>query len=336
MVTLKSVLVAVLAATVSSCVTSPGNPSPAIPKGHNFFYRVPLREEVNLIQAFDDGTTTYLQFEEMPAAGVKIRRLPENADIPYTVEGHYLKVAGVYDALRISVAGHSSSVINEAPASTPAALTLTADRPKSSEPTEVNPMSAVVTSKVGLAGSVPSPEGASVAEARRVDAPPVGVPETLQTMHANLKVAAIKQEVATLEDRVRALAAELDEAHQRGGGASLFLREVGGATRAVLTFEDESSEVQVDERLLDALANAAGAANRIYLHGHTDAYVASQRGAELAIRRAVEVRKALVSRSVEPGRIRLFYRGAGNFLANNSTPEGKALNRRVEIEMRKW
>ena len=62
----------------------------------------------------------------------------------------------------------------------------------------------------------------------------------------------------------------------------------------------------------------------------------STTGTELAIRRAVEVRRLLISLNVDPERIRLFYRGAGNFVANNSTPEGKAMNRRVEIELRKW
>jgi outer membrane protein OmpA-like peptidoglycan-associated protein len=172
--------------------------------------------------------------------------------------------------------------------------------------------------------------------ARRIEAAQVGVPESLQTMHPSLRVAALKQEIATLEERVRALTAQLEEAHRTGAAANLFLRPVGGAPRVVMTFEDNSFETRVDENLLDVLGEAARAANRIYLHGHTDAYVASQIGTELAIRRAVEVRKLLLSRDVEPERIRLFYRGAGNFVANNSTPEGKALNRRVEIELRKW
>ena len=94
-------------------------------------------------------------------------------------------------------------------------------------------------------------------------------------------------------------------------------------------------EVQVDEAILESLSQAARAANRIYLHGHTDAYVASEAGTELAIQRAVEVRRLLISLKAEPKRIRMFYRGAGDFVANNSTPEGKALNRRVEIELRK-
>jgi len=92
----------------------------------------------------------------------------------------------------------------------------------------------------------------------------------------------------------------------------------------------------MDDRLLRVMCVAVRSANRIFLHGHTDAFVASEAGTELAIRRAVEVRRLLISLNVEPARIRLFYRGAGNFVANNSTPEGKALNRRVEIELRKW
>jgi outer membrane protein OmpA-like peptidoglycan-associated protein len=173
-------------------------------------------------------------------------------------------------------------------------------------------------------------------EARRSRAVAVGVPESIQTMHANLRVAGLKQEISTLEEKVRRLSAELAEAQRVGRGMSLYMRDVGSSPRVVLKFGDNSFETQVEDNLLDPLGTAARAANRIYLHGHTDAYVASETGTELAIRRAVEVRRLLISLNVEPERIRLFYRGAGNFVANNGTPEGKALNRRVEIELRKW
>jgi hypothetical protein len=156
-------------------------------------------------------------------------------------------------------------------------------------------------------------------------------------MHANLRVAALKQEISMLEENVRRLSAELEAAHaQEGFGESLYLRSMGGLPRVVMKFEDNSFEARVDDRLLGVMGGAARSANRIYLHGHTDAFVASETGTELAIRRAVEVRRLLISLNVDPERIRLFYRGAGNFVANNSTPEGKAMNRRVEIELRKW
>ena len=198
-------------------------------------------------------------------------------------------------------------------------------------------MSAVIMSpSMHLPEGSPVSVGTKGVEVHRVRAIAVGVPESLQTMHANLRVAMLKREISTLEERVRDLSVAIEEAHRTGGGASVLVRSIAGSPRVVLQFADNRFEVQVDEDLLAALGDAARAANRIYLHGHTDAYVASESGTELAIRRAVEVRKLLISLHVAPERIRLFYRGAGNFIANNSTPEGKALNRRVEIELRKW
>jgi flagellar motor protein MotB len=144
------------------------------------------------------------------------------------------------------------------------------------------------------------------AEGRRIQVVPVGVPEQLQTMHANQRVAALKQEITTLEEKVRLLSMELEEAERAGREMSLYLRNVGAPPRIVLKFADKSYEAHVDDTLLDPLGNAARAANRIYLHGHTDAYVASESGTELAIRRAVEVRRLLISLNVEPERIRLF------------------------------
>ena len=193
-----------------------------------------------------------------------------------------------------------------------------------------------VPETTALADNLRLSVAANDAVARRSEAAPVGVPESLQTMNANLRVAALKQEITMLEENVRRLSSELDAAHRRGVGNNLYLRPMGGVPRVVMTFEDNSVDARVDEALLTVLGNAARSANRIYLHGHTDAFVASETGTALAISRTVEVRRLLISLNVESARIRLFHRGAGNFVANNSTPEGKALNRRVEIELRKW
>ncbi len=164
----------------------------------------------------------------------------------------------------------------------------------------------------------------------------VGVPESLQTMNSMLRVATPNRDSAELESRVRFLTEEIEEAHRSGNGSMLYLRNLGGLPRIAVKFDDYSAEVKVEGALLGALGNTARAANRIYLHAHTDAFVASDAGTELAIRRAVAVRDVLVSLQVQPERIRLFYRGTGHFVANNSRREGKALNRRVEIELRKW
>jgi len=189
---------------------------------------------------------------------------------------------------------------------------------------------------IELAESLRKYPAANDANARATQAVPVGVPESLQTMPPNLRVAAHKHEISNLEENVRRLCAELDAAHQEGFGENLYLRSMGGLPRVVMKFADNSFGARVDDRLLRVMCVAVRSANRIFLHGHTAAFVASEAGTELAIRRAVEVRSLLISLNVDPERIRLFYRGAGSFIANNSTPEGKALNRRVEIELRKW
>jgi hypothetical protein len=165
---------------------------------------------------------------------------------------------------------------------------------------------------------------------------PVGVPESRPTPHPNLRVATRQQDISMLEEHVRRLSAQLDAAHQEGFGENIYLRSIGGLPRVVMKFEDNSFVARMDDRLLRVMCIAVRSAHRIFLHGHTDAFAASETGTQLALRRAVEVKRLLISLNVDPERIRLFYRGAGNFVANNSTPEGKAMNRRVEIEFRKW
>jgi flagellar motor protein MotB len=340
MANVKQAVITLIAGPLGSCATTQQQPQPVVPSGHNFAYAVPQRANVNLVQAFDDGTNTYLQFNQMPSAPIEIRRALDEKSMTYTLDEHYLRVPGVFDRLRVTVADNSATIINEAPVSHPqgsAANEPVADVGVPTNQSRSEPVSAVMALE-----TLALPEGPRSPKLLMSDKPPqlrtvaVGVPESLQTMNANLRVATLKKEISALEEKVRILSKELDEAHSVGSAATLFLRDVGGAPRVVLKFEDNSPEVQVDDELLGALGNAARSANRIYLHGHTDAYVASEAGTELAILRTVEVRKLLMSLNVEPGRIRLFYRGAGNFLANNSTPEGKAVNRRVEIEMRKW
>ena len=54
-----------LAAPVGACVTRGGEePAPTPPRGYNFAYLAPQREAVGLIQAFDDGVHTYLEFRD--------------------------------------------------------------------------------------------------------------------------------------------------------------------------------------------------------------------------------------------------------------------------------
>jgi outer membrane protein OmpA-like peptidoglycan-associated protein len=339
MANLKHACLPLLAAPLGACWTMHPNTEPALPAGHHFSYNVTTDESHQIVQAFDDGSATYLQFDDTLAEPIEIRPSTTNVLLAYTIQPHYVVIPGIYGGLRVSSGNHSSLVTNQ-------------DRPPESASRSPGDVACNAASGVTYPAG-PSPTRAPLAVNDKspavdylsspraeipalVQAASVGVPETLQTMNSTLRVATPNREIAQLEERVRFLTEELEEAHRAGGGSMLYLRKFGGLPRIAVKFDDNSAEVKIEEALLGALGNTVRAANRLYLHGHTDAFVASEAGTELAIRRAVAVRNVLVSLDVEPERIRLFYRGAGNFVVNNSTREGKALNRRVEIELRKW
>jgi outer membrane protein OmpA-like peptidoglycan-associated protein len=71
------------------------------------------------------------------------------------------------------------------------------------------------------------------------------------------------------------------------------------------------------------------------IEGHTDAQGPDSYNEELSLLRAQEVRDFLVSQGVSPARISV--RGLGEYrpVASNSTPEGRANNRRVEIVLQR-
>lgn len=230
---LKKLLVTLIAAPVGSCMTTFKSTEPALPLGHNFSYSLSDRENVNLIQAFDDGSTTYLQFKEAPPAAVDIRQERDDQPLVVTLDQRYAKVPGVYPTLRISVAGHLATLINQAaPAASnvsaartpPADLTTPIDQPRSETMSAVIAPDSLALQQARLSSS----ESLGI-EARRSQTVAVGVPEHLQTMHANLRVAALKHEISTLEDNVRILSAELEEAQRAGREMGLYMRNVGAS-----------------------------------------------------------------------------------------------------------
>jgi outer membrane protein OmpA-like peptidoglycan-associated protein len=334
MILLKRAIWPLMAAPVGACIATDPALEPAVPSGHDFHYSIVDQDRIHLVQAFDDGSHTYLQFDEMPPSTTEIRDTTKGTAIRYTVESHYLVAPGVYPVLRVRVGDQSATVTNDNRRVDAPAMLGTIPANEVGQPEEYATMTSHAA--VDPVARAPMPPSSVAEPTTPFRAVPVGVPESLQTMSPTLRVATLKQEIATLEERVRFLSEELEEAHRTGRGSTLYIRDIAGSPRIAIKFGDNSATVHVDDALLGALGNTVRAANRIYLHGHTDAFVASDAGTQLAIRRAVEVRSLLISLNVEPQRMRMFYRGAGNFVANNSTADGKALNRRVEIELRKW
>jgi outer membrane protein OmpA-like peptidoglycan-associated protein len=90
----------------------------------------------------------------------------------------------------------------------------------------------------------------------------------------------------------------------------------------------EAAQIKLNE-VAEALKTQAG--HDIVVEGHTDSQGSSTSNMDLSQKRADVVRDYLVKRGIETGRIRGQGIGQNRPIADNSSPEGRANNRRVEI-----
>ena len=94
-----------------------------------------------------------------------------------------------------------------------------------------------------------------------------------------------------------------------------------------------SVEVKVPELAASVLIEQARSSALINLRGRTDGEVEMPAESRVARERAAAVRAWLVQAGVDPARIRTTWQPVGDHIASNGTVEGRALNRRVEIEV---
>ena len=104
--------------------------------------------------------------------------------------------------------------------------------------------------------------------------------------------------------------------------------------KSSLLFSSDSAVIKPDAveqlaRLGDILAKYPD--DRIRIQGHTDSTGSAAHDEELSLRRAEAVRDVLASRGVNPRQMLVEGAGAARPIADNSTAEGRAENRRVEL-----
>lgn len=94
------------------------------------------------------------------------------------------------------------------------------------------------------------------------------------------------------------------------------------------------TEFEPSEQVAQALRASVRGADQIEVRGHTDSNVVNPIDKLIAIERAEKARTWLINNGAEGSKIRTKYFTAGNFLVENKTPEGRSMNRRVEIDIR--
>ena len=74
-------------------------------------------------------------------------------------------------------------------------------------------------------------------------------------------------------------------------------------------------------------------AGKVRVTGYTDSVGKAAYNMKLSLRRAEAVRDYLVSLGVDPGKLEVSGEGMAKPMADNGTAEGRAKNRRVEVEV---
>lgn len=103
-----------------------------------------------------------------------------------------------------------------------------------------------------------------------------------------------------------------------------------------ITFDTDQSLVKADFRpVLESVAEVLREyrSTMIQVAGHTDSTGGDQYNMLLSRNRAQEVANVLTGVGVQPVRIEVIGFGETSPIATNSTPEGRALNRRVELTL---
>ena len=100
-----------------------------------------------------------------------------------------------------------------------------------------------------------------------------------------------------------------------------------------IRFAFGSTQVDVPEAEAARLLAEARAAPLIMLRGRTDGATETPGESRIARERAAAIHAYLVQAGIEPARIRATHQPVGDHAADNASADGRALNRRVEIEI---
>ena len=114
--------------------------------------------------------------------------------------------------------------------------------------------------------------------------------------------------------------------------ASIQEKAVANSLR-IVHFAFNSTQVSIPTAEASVLVAEAKAAPLVLLRGRTDGTADTSAESRIAQARANAVRDYLVASGVDPTRIRTTHQPSGDHLADNRNPQGRNLNRRVEIEV---
>jgi outer membrane protein OmpA-like peptidoglycan-associated protein len=183
---------------------------------------------------------------------------------------------------------------------------------------------------LGSCGSPPKPPTVDASQKRPANAQAAVDLQVCKSELHNSRI--VVSETTRLAESASATATRLALLQQTTPPVSTAPPDMSNTVHTI-HFAFGSTEVKVPEPAANALIAQARSAAFIPVRGRTDGEVELPAESRVARERAAAVRSWLVQSGVDPARIRTTWQPVGDHIASNATADGRALNRRVEIEL---
>jgi len=268
--------------------------------------------DIKDVRAFVYGDTTFLMFSSAPP--FLVVRDEEGNMVSYERAGQYYRLARRLDTFTAWVNGDaitfvaptvtkvfSAPVVKPAPAPAPIETLHAPETPvvlKTEEPAAVTPGDDEIRALLQLCQE-------QLADVRR----------SIEAARVNPRWTG--KEIFTVNQRLDDIAARLTTA---------------SAAIAQVYFPSYGTTFKPDEITAAVIVAAGKSADQVSIRGYTDSRIAGRLDPKIANGRAQSARDYLVAQGVDAAKIKTSSKAAGGFIAPNVTKEGRALNRRVEIE----
>ncbi len=245
-------------------------------------------------RAFLYGNITLLEFDTTPA--FLAVRDEKGESVSYERVGRYYRLPRVFDNFTVWVNGRS--VTFSAPISTRVFSAPIAKVPAQAPDASNGPGDEALAALLKLSE-------AQLAEVRHL------------LDQANKNPKSTGQELFDVNRRLDEVVARMVTAH---------------AAIVQVSFPTGSTAFKPSAEVAEVLIAASKAADQVNVRGHTDAKVAGALDAKIALGRALAACKFLVDHGISVNKIKVFSQADRDFAAPNNTKQGRAFNRRVEIE----
>jgi len=190
----------------------------------------------------------------------------------------------------------------------------------------------ILTAALLLGSCAAPPKPPTVDETRRHPVNAAVLIE-LQTCKGDLQGSRILlNETARLAERANAMASRLLLEQQVQAARPPAEVEMAN-TVYTIRFGFGSTEVAVPAAETASLMAQVRASSLVMLRARTDGQIETPVESRIARERALAVRSYLVQSGADPSRIRMTWQPIGDTVADNGATSGRALNRRVEIEL---